>query len=190
MRSVFIACLLLAASGAQATTVTIDFEEYAGSNPPFALIEEPLNLDNGFTLNFSHPGVWLSNTFGPSPTSQAIGVTDQSWLQLSYSGGVFSLDSFDWDFQNIGDNSLRFSARRLDGTTVTESVPVTDPDSLWKLHTVGSPFENLVSLSIYNDTNTLLALDNITATVSTVPVPAAFWLFGSALAAVAARRRA
>jgi hypothetical protein len=182
-----VGCLLLAGN-ASAYNVVIDFEE--------------LPLDGNFTVSpvpietkgFNFSGAASGITYWPFFTedSQALhwcsgGCYDDSSITLSQDG----LAPFDLLSLDLGETSTSSTVNLIGsfvgGGSISTLVSVTTTMTTFLL---GAGWSNLESLTIdpAYSWGPAMAVDNI-AVVTAVPVPAAVWLFGSALASLCWIRR-
>jgi hypothetical protein len=194
MRSILIIMMLLFCASANAAIVTIDFEEYSGVKGTLNPLDPITSLDEGFVLtSVGLGGFWWGPPDGPAPQTMAIGLNEAGGVTLTQSGdAVFDLINFDLVFGTGPDKGGNFpftlSAIKSSGEEVSLVIDYAQIASPGYLnYTAPVLFTDIVSLTIENSSSTLLSLDNIT--VSTVPIPAAVWLFGSALAGLGWMRR-
>jgi hypothetical protein len=186
MRSIFGITTLLLCTSANAAVVTIDFEEFTPD--PWVVITDPL-LSKGYVLDMVTtivPDGYLGN-----PTQQFLGAPTDDLVLTASGGSLFGVESADLMFD--GDLSLMSAAWTITGVfagggTVQEVVPTLITGEYITV-TFGAEWVGLESATFdqSSDFNTGLGFDNIV--VSQVPVPAAIWLFGSALAGLGWFRR-
>jgi len=177
---------LVAALQANAATVTLSpaniqsFTQISATGSPVTIKTSDTSLGAGFTT------VWGSSVTGVNSADN--GTTG---LGLDWSG----FDTFSLNIANDNENSWSFSVSVFDGTTTVTSAGQLLPNN---------SVANLFSVDITS--LTLTAIDSVFVTVSanlpingndrtaeytinTVPVPAAAWLFGSALGLLGWLRR-
>jgi len=191
---------------ANAATVTIDFESLPDQTGiecgPVCTSDPAQWTEHGFVLaasdtvdNGSFPGGVIApgTGFAPSPASFGdrsllfCGTCGQATFVLTQQEGqAFDLHSFDQTaaFPGGGDVWTIIGNYAAGGTVSTNFIT-----SGLRTATFGSEWAGLESVTIIANTDGALdyRLDNIV--VSAVPVPAAVWLFGSALAGLGWMRR-
>lgn len=184
---------VIASSSALAGTVTLDFEQAIAHYQEQTLISE-----KGFNLTAPGPFGFaaFSDTEAEGDNYLAKNFNTQPGeIKLSkIDGGAFDLISI--DLANYGGGnpipvSVTFNGLKSDGSFVTQTF--TDISSPFSTQ-VFSGFLNLteVGWDIGNQLQDLHKFDNLKLSseeLSPVPVPAAAWLFGSALAGFAGFRR-
>ena len=185
-----LSAILLSVSGlASAATYTIDFEStsFTGSAPV------SFNTQ-GFTFQQSREGIGVVNS-GPFPDGNAYffcPYCQNSGFSMERTDGtLFSLLSFDFGYNEQDPMPLLVTGTFADNSQT--SVSFNNVTGLFETLSPGIGWDNLASVSFaidttnnYSDLNIPL-FDNIV--VSAVPVPAAVWLFGSALAGLGWIRR-
>ena len=181
--------LSLGSVASHAESVTIDFEEFNGQ---VALFESlPTSFETkGFSIS-EDGSDWFAEDPFDGGTSVLLGPTNNPGsITITKDGGqVFSLHSFDYSFgAATGSNSIYLSAITAGGGVINLS-PTLATDYFMYTHDLDGAFYNIVSVTFSQEVgNTALTvLDNIV--VSAVPIPAAVWLFGSALAGLGWMRR-
>jgi hypothetical protein len=164
----FVSAMLAFSSAANASVVVLDFENL-GFDPVSTFDTE------GFTFS---GGPWYlsvpanTNTVGISPTgSYAMARTD---------GGAFSLLSWELGAASL-DDEIHVTGYLAGGGQVNTTFITSDFQTL----NFSSEWQNLLSVEF--DPTVDMVFDNIAASV--VPIPAAVWLFGSALAGLGWLRR-
>ncbi len=188
------ALLLLAAGTMPAAAVTIDFEEFSVGDGPAPLDDFGFDwfLSNGYEFGggaapgctqFGCPLEILIGDSGSNSLGGGIGWSGQDGFgalttitMRQADGGAFAIHSLDlfMDTDNQGTMEIR-GILAGGGTTFLLGVPVGTGDWL-----------NLESVTFRAEGNntglgfSAVEVDNIV--ISAVPVPAAVWLFGSALA--------
>jgi hypothetical protein len=182
MRSIFVV-LLLASTAAPAANITLDFEEYSGSVSTFDPL--PVVESQGFRLTPQGPAVWVVDEFG-IPSDIFIGLSSGGSLTIATeSGQTFNLESFDYALY-AGSTSLTISVALASGRADVFTLgDLTGTGSMYTYNSMGL-FNNIMSFTVF-DSGVLPVVGNIV--VSTVPIPAAVWLFGSALACLGWLRR-
>ncbi len=191
MMRIVAACLLSIIGSAQAANITIDFEQFSGVVVDLQPVGTGIALNDGFVMSASGT-IWLTEANGPSPRSIDIvlnspgGTGDVTFSKAD--GSAFSLLSFDYAFAGPGNWPMTLSAVKAGGEVVSLDPGLIALDNSYATYTASSLFTDIVSLNFLGDGDgPPMALDNIN--VSTVPVPAAVWLFGSALAGLGWLRR-
>lgn len=178
--------LLLGASAAQA--VNVDFGDTNVGVFPY--------IEDGFRFTLLKGSAWtIKDSNGNPPAGLFTGTTAPSpvdTISVTYDAGLpFFFENFDYaaDFTEVSDKVLFLG---FEGGDVEYSLlNVGSLSSIWQTWTVtdwGAVDELWIVVTDIG--NTGLVLDNIG--LSAVPVPAAVWLFGSALLGllgVARRRR-
>ena len=171
--NLIIICLLLSAT-AQASQVVIDFDtfEVAGDG----VVSNGFELDLGFVNSF--PALLEGSfTWQPTFTTTLTQVGGASFGLLSLDLNIGDLFGAADAFQLIG---------HLEGGGTIETSFSQPPDSVWNTHSLGSEWNNLTAVEITSPDG-FHAIDNLVVTA--VPIPAAVWLFGSALAGLGWMRR-
>ncbi|MGI9307686.1 MAG: hypothetical protein ACR2P6_00410 [Gammaproteobacteria bacterium] len=188
MRAILAGLLLFIAGAVHAAPVTIDFEEYVGDVADFDPVLPNTPLAQGFILD-PDPGnlLWLNGS-GPSPTSVGL-LSDGPGATFTHAGGLaFDLLSIDIAYIQPGLHDFNISATLAGGGTVSSLVTYNFPDIDYQTYTDTALFTGITSLTISpGEQAPFFAMDNIT--VNVVPIPAAFWLFGSGLVALRWLRR-
>jgi len=192
MRSFLAGVVLLGSATANAAVITIDFEQFAGVVSTFEVVAPVVALNDGFVLSPDPVGnaLWVTEVAGPNPRSIDIVFQGAGGsIDLSRTdGAVFDFLSVDLAFFSAGTFPVEFSATKAGGAEVSLVVNHLAIDVNYATYAASPIFSDIVSLTIQTgDGNPSMALDNIV--VSAVPVPAAVWLFGSALAGLGWMRR-
>jgi hypothetical protein len=192
MRSVSLIFLLLSSIVARATTITVDFEE-AGF-PNFSTGSNVVSRGFEFThhLDGVSPEYWPYD-YGSDSAGGLFYCPGCVATMEHTEGKIFSLHAL--DLSNISafveDRSITFTGYFASGGSISTELTATTDETNWTNYTFSSDWQNLVSLefgalyppAIY----TAIGFDNVVVTV--VPIPAAVWLFGSALAGLGWFRR-
>ena len=176
--------VLLFSVAASAAPITIDFD---GDTQSGVVI---------LTQGFSFSSDLSSEIIGAGgPSGVAAYCPGCSVTMTNLAGGPFSLLSFDYlnpGFPQIGDTSFTVTGNYAGGgqTSVLIDAPLVGAGgSAYSIATLGAGWENLSSVVFGPSGNgTALVLDNIV--VDVVPIPAAVWLFGTALMALGWFKRA
>jgi len=189
MRALYILLLVVFCGPASATTVTLDFEKFtigAGSHidPGFWFQHGAYEFDGGAIVDSYPENAYVG--IGNNGTKVFIA---ESGMPLSIiimqrtDGGAFALRGFDLFFGNLpldATNTIYGTVAGGVAGAADLSVPVGTGD--W-LNLTQVTFESISS----GIGSSSIEIDNIVVTA--VPIPAAFWLFGSALAGLGRIRR-
>jgi hypothetical protein len=186
MRSVlFAAIVLMISTNAIASTVTLDFSS--------GVLEQNNTVTTQGYYFSGDPGVaWDDGGFflGPDGLPGTINYPPGANSSMTtVSGGAFSLNSLDIKvpLPDPADDYLTITGNYANGGQVSLNVGISET---WETLVFGAGWSNLTSVD-FGATNGLglngVVIDNIV--VSNVPVPAAAWLFGSALAGLGWLRR-
>jgi len=187
MRLILFASILAATFSVKAETVTLDFEEQIFSN----FSDGPV-ISKDYLLSTSASG-WGSFGGSDSERSQFY-CSGCSATMEQIEGNSFNLNSLDLSSYGFfpEDRSITLTGFYTDGGSIsTVLTATTDPDN-WTAYNFGDDWQNLQSLEFgaligepsYGQS---IGFDNVV--VSSVPVPAAVWLFGSALAGLGWMKR-
>jgi hypothetical protein len=186
-------------AGAQAAPVTIDFEEFNIGDGGGSVFDTPILASQGyeFTGDGGPGGPFTStevmtgtNTGGTNAYGGSLAAFGQDGFNVHVDvkleradGGAFAIHNLDLFMDTDPDGWMQISGSLAGGGgTSLLGVPVGPGDWL-----------NLTSVTFYAEGNGFgfgggtVELDNIV--VSAVPIPAAVWLFGSALAGLGWMRR-
>jgi hypothetical protein len=179
--------LLLIVSTSQATATTIDFEQFTGSVTTFDYAAPEVALNDGYVMSSDGDDVrWMDENFGPSSTIEIL--LDGIVTFSKSDGSAFNLEGFDYAFSADGEWSLTLSGVKSGGSNVSLELILTEINGQYNNYSATSLFTDIVSFSIENSGSTPQgAIDNIV--VTTVPIPAGVWLFGSALTGLGWIRR-
>lgn len=190
---------LLLSGGVQAASIVVDFEEFSPiPSTPVPVLESFVSQGVLIDLSLAPSGVNIFADNSLSGTGNEIGFcgfcsTNAEGISLSLAaGGVFKLDSIDLRY-NAGTGTPGASGQTgtvigyLSGGGTLEQAIGPGP----AIVTFDGAWSGLNSIDIVFDTSSFSfstpSLDNIT--LQAVPVPAAAWLFGSALAGLGWLRR-
>ena len=199
MRGIFSLCAAVLMAGlfsatVSAATVTIDFED----------APEEFASGDGFNGTYETQGFSLVSTrccwatIGTAPQIPDKAMMIGAWgFGFDLYGDDFSLSSFDIGFLNGSGGTINLRGYRDGGQILSEVINASAGYTLPSYQTIllGASWENLdrIRFDITPDSccpGSASALDNIVLTTATaVPVPAAVWLFGSALAGLGWLRR-
>jgi hypothetical protein len=190
MKNLIAAVLLLVSTCANASIVTVDFEEFAPDFTFFGPIQDnPVNVEPRFEVTHENAAWWEGmGTGNESSEVQLAFGSGKEWTFRDREGFEFDLLSLDFFFSEIhSENSFDIHAEKGDGSVVNLTVNGTlEENGVWENVSFASSLENVVSVTFVGNT-TAIQYDNIV--VNAVPVPAAVWLFGSALAGLGWLRR-
>jgi hypothetical protein len=190
MRTILITVFLLFGLSAQAAV--INFEEFAPVDRFTPVGVDTLNVEPGFVLNKSGSGFLLwDSTVGSGNESSDVQIIAQDGSAVSFSqvsGSAFDLVSFDMLFiAGNTDADMLLRGERGDGSVIELQILGSDSDGeVWETVPLSGQLTNLTSITFTNFSRPV-QLDNIV--LQAVPVPAAVWLFGSALAGLGWIRR-
>jgi hypothetical protein len=196
MRQLFALIILATGTIAQAAPVTIGFDggpTYFGletygedgftltSNVPDGTLIDNDNLVRG---NLGSPGTGTNSQalfWGQNATTSTITLADNL-------GGVFNLVSFDASSLANAAGSLSVVGTLFGGGTVSQVLTLSSSLSTYNV----TGLDNLVSVAFsFNGATSVSPYDMDNINLNVVPVPAAVWLFGSALGLMGwVRRRA
>jgi len=203
MRSLVVATALLFGSlGAHASIVTIDFNEFdaappAGTQDFGGVYVSNTNLQHaGFEWGTAAGGYFIMSSGGPAPTEDGAGLSvtgdpnTPGYMSVTGPGKTFSIFSFDaWHTYD----ALVTGVYAGGGTISVQLQDIYDGDKF----AFGSEWSGLKSIEFSNmilwdadftaGFSNPLIIDDVV--VSIVPIPAAVWLFGSALAGLGFLRR-
>jgi hypothetical protein len=189
--------LMFFSSGAFAAVINIDFEN---RTPDGWFQGFPPVVDHGFEFNGGPMGIagWQDNTTNVLDfcASDACGGSDASPLTFNsvsnYNFDLISLDIGMLEGPDVAD--FTFTGYFVGGGTVSKSITITDFATTTGGSSTAVIFDgswvDLTAVDISfvpGDGFEVSFIDNVT--VSAVPVPAAVWLFGSALAGLGWVRR-
>jgi hypothetical protein len=199
MRLLFVAVLLLGWSAVNAAQVVLDFNELSETVETFDPIGSSTQLANGFQISaIGSEGVWINFAQGAPPG------TDQVAAGINPNGGSITLSrndgaAFDLlSFVFTADNAEQYPNGSFSISGVQVGGIINDPQVFgsyelagynWDTYLAGGNFDEITSLTIaYSGLSAGgFYFDNVV--VNAVPIPAAVWLFGSALAGLGWIRR-
>jgi len=175
-----VASLLLAVTSMQASAVTVDFEEPVETDGILGSGLPSIVRSQGFEF-YSGGGFQLFG--GPTPTIGLYYCPGCTAQMQAVSGMSFNLESLDIaiPFPAPGENPITVTGYYASGNSVSVDL-APGSGSNWANYTFGAGWQNLYSVDFGSSLGggpNAVGLDNIV--VSTVPIPAAAWLFGSAL---------
>jgi hypothetical protein len=196
MRSIQLMMLLLVSVSANAAQISMDFEEFSGEtfdfpNPLYSkgyVIEQSvpsINWPDGYPGSVGEPiyGVPLQggggNVFNYCADAFCHGDVPPLFTMSRVNDNPFNLFSVDFAANSAG--QLQVTGYYAGGGSISTAI-FTDGTS-WQTQAFGAGWSNLDRVEFLTPLiagGGTAALDNIA--VSAVPVPAAAWLFGSALA--------
>ena len=176
--------LIFFGTSVNASAVTLDFQEFAGEVGTFQPLG-PVVETKGFEVVPSDNAVWFEGWYKPDNIS--IGLFSGSITIAAADGSLFNFLGFDYDvpgntlFDVSVVNNLNQTVNfqlNLPDLTSSSNDPLTTYDA-------NGLFDSIKSITLYDSGQPLL--DNFR--VAAVPIPAAVWLFGSALAGLGWIRR-
>lgn len=175
-------CAVLTLLSFNVHAVTIDFEslEQAGTGQP---IHGSSYMEDDFTITVASGNLHtnaLGNPLYIDSTAMFFGLQGVDGTLTADLGSAFSLSSIDLRKVNLipgPTSTLTFTGFLLGGGTVTQDFTLSGNTS-FNTFNFDSRFDNLTKV-VWRNSDPFHEFDNIV--VSTVPVPAAVWLFGSGL---------
>jgi hypothetical protein len=179
MKNLIAAVLLLGSISVNATT--IDFEEYASElGNTFSVVES-----QGFHFQKAGGDIFIGYNEDNDPLLHLSSGADQDTLveMTAISGGAFNLVALDFTILHPLD-PLTIRGNFMGGGAIEFVLPTYT--GAFDDYYLDSSWVNLESVEFMSGTGSA-TLDNIV--VSAVPIPAAVWLFGSALAGLGWMRR-
>jgi len=192
MRGYILLALIFQFGVVEAANVTVDFEEFAGVGQAPLVFESKgytFTQTSGLTGVLDSPlGTNVAFFFCPEPGCN--GQEDAAFRMEAANGALFDLTSMDLGFVDADPFPTTITGVLDDLSTISVELDslggwfdTVDFDSSWSgLKSVSVNFETEGNY-LFN----VPGVDNIVASV--VPVPAAVWLFGSALAGLGFMRR-
>ena len=178
-RYLLIPLLMLFVSSIQAAPVTLDFTSGTYSRTHTTGYYDTYTED-GFTLTPLEEGNHFDSYIGAMTFHNGTdNVVDDNNLVLTYSGGAFDLTSIDSVAFEFGATSLDL----LGSDSTTQSIGVSS-------HALSFLNVNSVIFSVAPPSGWSIAgWNSLEVNTTPVPVPAALWLFGSALIGLVGVRR-
>jgi hypothetical protein len=177
LRSICTFAALLMLSGAQAATVVIDFD---GATSGGLLTTD--YVEDGFTMESisGHYDIWASGgTGGSQYLGLDVTLEDPPSSVVEFTGGIFDLLSLDVLYEpGLGES--QFITSSAGGSMSLETLGIQNFS--------GSGWTDLTWIRLSNNIE-IGGPGFDTLTLNTVPVPAAIWLFGSALGLLGWMRR-
>jgi hypothetical protein len=192
--------LLFMAGSAQAAVVTVDFEGVVGDGDELSVVPY---VEDGMIVDSPIVPSALFGKDSPRISHNSNGSAVFGWCNLNViecdirdlitlshqSGAVFDLLSIDASNLTVSDvGDLLLTGMLSSGGTISTTLSLTQ--NVWSTFVLGAGWVNLDSVAISAINGPLdwdPAIDNIV--VNAVPIPAAVWLFGSALAGLGWLRR-
>lgn len=185
-----IASTLLAAATASAATVTIDFETMPGADGKLGTADDTPMADNYV--------VWIRDQLTPAGITFSQGSIMQAgffdgnaqnhFLSSTSPIGTFSMPVYGISIESKSYWNATLTAYGASGNVLAMSTlpPTADAVGLLSVATT----EAIASFSVLADTpNHILNLDNMVLTVSAVPEPSTWAMFGAGIALLGWRRR-
>ena len=183
MRKLFALMLLTCFSTANATSVVIDFEEVA-----YVSVNDPvLTLDS---QNYRFTSIMATAEYNDEPIvgSRSLAYCPSCTLTMEHvEGRRFSLTSFDLgDYGSWPAGGMLITGYRAGGGTISQTL---EPTGSLSSFAMSGDWVGLTRIDIgpSSPDGFGIVIDNIALTA--VPVPPAIWLMGSALGALALRRK-
>jgi len=171
MRSLIIIMLLLGSTAANAAGVTVDFDELPAMFPVSTFDSK------GYRFTQGSAGFVLGTNFGTSG-SGGLAISGAGSTMTLLGGGTFALQSFDMRTFSGLEEDIVITGYFESGEQITRNLTITGSYAVdYELEDV---WQGLVSLQFDTAGSSSVYTDNIVT--NAVPVPAAVWLFGSALA--------
>ena len=201
MRKLLFLAACLISGAVSATPVTIDFEGQIGDSETKNITEfgagQPVYTQAGFEIElFDTASAIYGKDVGPlaglgynymdwAPTFL---VPDQQATLRAVDGSVFDLVTMDFSasFGSAPETALTITGYLQGGGTVTKSV--TGAPNAWTTVSFDSSWTDLDSV-VFSDGGVAVAPAITNIQLTAVPIPAAVWLFGSALAGLGWLRR-
>ena len=181
MRSILLVGLFLVMPSAFAAGVTIDFEELAPSSDPSSNLG-PI-VSDGFSFA-TESGFVVGEGLG-FPTQGLFFCPGCTLTLEDISGDAFRLNQLDYSAPGAGNETISVTGFYEGGGSVTRNLLISGAVRSFQF---GIEWDNLTRV-VFDGTSNAFAngIDNVV--LNTVPIPAAAWLFGSALAGLGWMRR-
>ena len=185
-----LASTILAAATASASTVVIDFESMPGADGKLGTADDtPMAYD---------PLVWIRDQLTPAGITFTQGTLHQNsffdgnsqnhFLSSTNPIGTFSIPVYGISIESKSYWNATLTAYGASGNVLATSTIPPAPDTVTLLSV--STTEVIASFSILPDNpNYILNLDNMVLTVSPVPEPSTWGMFGAGLALLGWQRR-
>ncbi|MGI9290609.1 MAG: VPLPA-CTERM sorting domain-containing protein [Gammaproteobacteria bacterium] len=190
MRQCLLLFVLLFGGQVSAETVVLDFQDLYDDVSYFQPVGNPdPTFTQGFEITSNELPVWVKDQYSPGTAMIGLGPDSVHNLTAQFTltaqnGQAFSIHSFDTASRST---SLDYSVVTAEGDSGVLSFNGlnTDTSTLQTFDTTGL-LDNIFSIT-FMDTGLPMLIDNIN--ISVVPIPAAVWLFGSAIAVLGFIRR-
>lgn len=184
------ASLLLAGASASAATINIDFESMPGADGKFGTAD-----DTPMAPNYV---IWIRDQLSPAGITFTQGSIMQAgffdgnpqnhFLSSTNPIGTFSIPVYGISIESKSYWYATMTAYGASGNVLATSVLQPSPDTPTRLSV--STTEAIASFSVLPDhSNYILNLDNMVLTVSAVPEPSTWGMFGAGIALLGWRRR-
>jgi hypothetical protein len=179
--------MILFAGSAHAETVTLDFQEY-----PYYGVDTYLVETQGYSLTsveyYGDPSKIQIRKNGTATSLTAKYCPNCTLRLQNQQGYAFSISQVDLGYPSVSEGLLG-SLYRVTGYFANGGSTQIDfyAGRTMRTYSFGSEWENLERVEFYGAQFPSSAVDNIVLTA--VPVPAAVWLFGSALTGLGWLRR-
>lgn len=181
-RSLIAILLLFGAAVANATQVLVDFSGVAPGFPVSTVDSD------GFRFTAGTDDFAVGSNFGPTG-STAIAIAGAGSTMELLATGTFSLESFKMRTFSGSNEDVVVTGYLQSGGLISQNLTIIG--SYAPTYSFSDAWQGLVSVQFDTSGGSPVYLDDIYTDVvlSEVPVPAAFWLFGSALAGLGWVRR-
>jgi len=180
---------------AQASTQTIDFQSNEIGLYQNEVLSSGFRFSNDAQFRIDSISYWDDKHLSLGPGASAPGASGSNMAKID--GGAFSLDYLEVaDVFGGSVTSMLVTGTKASGGSVTttisgiEEVYFSTPEGVTTnilAITFDAQWSNLIEVNFSPNQQGVVGLDNIVVTA--VPIPAAAWLFGSALAALGWIRR-
>jgi len=175
---VAVLCLFLFASIAHASTITIDFEEFPDAGPVGTSLSS-----KGYS--FLAEAVFIPGAYGAFTDIALVYCPFCTITFANESGNPFALHSFDYAAIFVGPGTVNVTGHYAAGGVISTNLNADETVDNYQFNEAWTGLDYVVIGTI--STSSPAGIDNIV--VSAVPIPAAVWLFGSALAGLGWMRR-